>query len=234
MKISILTLFPEMFDGPFTHSIVKRAQEKGLVQIELINIRDFGIGKHQIVDDTPYGGGVGMVMRVDVVHEAITQAKKTFSDDTSVKQKVVLLTASGKTFKQTLAKQFSQLDHLILICGHYEGIDDRIKHFIDEEISIGDFVLTGGELPAMLITDSVVRLISGVITEGATDDESFSQKGQTLLEYPHYTRPQEYQGHSVPEVLLSGNHAHIAQWREEKSMDKTKLIRPDLLKAPLK
>ena len=232
MKISILTLFPEMFDGPFTHSIVKRAQEKGLVQIELINIRNFGIGKHQIVDDTPYGGGVGMVMRVDIVHEAIKQAKKNVKQD--AKQKVVLLTASGKTFKQTIAKEFSQLDHLILICGHYEGIDDRIKHFIDDEISIGDFVLTGGELPAMLITDSVVRLISGVITEGATDDESFSQKGQTLLEYPHYTRPQEYEGHAVPEVLLSGNHANIAQWREQKSLEKTKHVRPDLLKEPLK
>lgn len=218
-----------MFAGPFDHSIIKRAKEKRIIEIELINIRDFGIGKHQIVDDTPYGGGVGMVMRVDIIHEAIKAAKKNFAQN-SDKQKVVLLTASGKTFKQTVAKEFSELDHLILICGHYEGIDDRIKHFIDEELSIGDFVLTGGELPAMLITDSVVRLISGVITEGATEDESFSQNGQALLEYPHYTRPQEYAGHEVPEVLLSGNHAHITQWREEKSLEKTKLVRPDLIK----
>lgn len=227
MKITILTLFPEMFIGPFDHSIIKRAQEKGLTEIEFINIRDFGIGKHQIIDDTPYGGGVGMVMKVDVIHQAIKQAKK---NSTAKKQKVVLLTASGKRYTQQLAQTFSQLDHLILICGHYEGIDARISHFIDDEISIGDFVLTGGEIPAMLVTDSVVRLLSGVITEGATTDESFSQDGQILLEYPHYTKPQDYEGLSVPEVLLSGNHAKIKAWKKEQAITRTKQIRPDLLK----
>ena len=228
MKISIITLFPEMFKGPFDHSIIKRVAEKGLVEIEYINIREFGIGSHQVVDDTPYGGGVGMVLRVDVIHEAIKHAKKS-AQSTNIK--IVLLTASGKTFNQTIAGEYAKLDHLILICGHYEGIDDRIRHYIDEEVSIGDFVLTGGELPAMLITDAVTRLISGAITEGAVDDESFTDKEEgRLLEYPHYTKPQNYEGHEVPEVLLTGNHAKIAAWRHEKGIEKTKTVRPDLLK----
>jgi tRNA (guanine37-N1)-methyltransferase len=231
MKISILTLFPEMFAGPFDHSIIKRAKEKDLVEIEYINIRDFGIGNHKMVDDTPYGGGIGMVMRVDVVHAAIEHAKKQFQprNTPDTLQKTVLLTASGKTFNQTKAKEFSHLDHLILICGHYEGIDDRIKHFIDEEISIGDFVLTGGEIPSMLITDAVTRLIPGVLPEGATDDESFSLE-EGLLEYPHYTKPQTYKNLEVPEVLLSGNHRTIGEWRRKKSEEKTAIIRPDLVK----
>jgi len=227
MKISILTLFPEMFTGPFDLSIIKRAKGKKLVEIELINIRDFGIGSHQIVDDTPYGGGVGMLMKVDVVHQAIEYAKK---NTPAKNRKVILMTASGTTYKQQTAQAYAKLDHLIIICGHYEGIDARISNYIDEEISIGDFVLTGGELPAMLITDSVVRLLEGVITEGATTDESFSQNGQTLLEYPHYTKPQAYNGHEVPEVLLSGNHAKIKTWRDEQALTKTKQARPDLLK----
>jgi tRNA (guanine37-N1)-methyltransferase len=229
MKITILTLFPEMFAGPFDHSIIKRAKEKGLVEIELINIRDFGEGTHKMVDDTPYGGGIGMVMRVDVIHKAIEHAKIKVNSD---KQKVVLMTASGKTFKQQTAKHFSTLDHLILICGHYEGIDDRIAQYIDEEIAIGDFVLTGGEIPAMLITDAVTRLIDGVITKGATEDESYAtQVDMTqLLEYPHFTKPQTYEGVSVPEILLSGDHKKIAAWRKEKAVEKTTKIRPDLLK----
>ncbi len=230
MKITILTLFPEMFTGPFDHSILKRAKEKGLVEINFVNIRDFGAGKHKMVDDTPYGGGVGMVLKVEVVHEAIEDAKCKVQN-AKCKERIVLLSASGKTFKQSVAKEYSQLDHLILICGHYEGVDDRIKNYIDEEISIGDFVLTGGEIPAMLITDSVVRLISGVITEGATEDESFSQNGDMLLEYPHYTKPKIYEDHEVPEILLSGNHPQINDWRKEKALEKTKKIRPDLLKS---
>src|SRR5260221_1286508 len=169
MKITILTLFPEMFSGPFDYSIIKRAKEKKLVEIELLNIRDFGIGPHKMVDDTPYGGGVGMVLKVDVLHKAIEHAKAAFSQNKTTKQLVVLTSASGKTFKQQTAKAFSGLDHLILICGHYEGVDERIMQYIDEEISIGDFVLTGGELPAMLIADSVVRLLEGGITQGATE-----------------------------------------------------------------
>lgn len=232
MKITILTLFPEMFAGPFDVSIIKRAKEKGLVAIACLNIRDFGLGKHQIVDDTPYGGGVGMVMRVDVLHKAIEHAKGVFRKESNMKQvneKTILMSASGKPFKQEVSKNFSQLDHLILLCGHYEGVDDRILQYIDEEISIGDYVLTGGELPAMVITDSVVRLIDGVITQGATEDESFS-KDENLLEYPHYTKPQEYDGREVPEVLLSGNHQKIASWRHEQALKKTKTVRPDLLK----
>jgi tRNA (guanine37-N1)-methyltransferase len=227
MKISILTLFPEMFAGPFDHSIIKRAKEKGLIEIEFINIRDFGIGMHQMVDDTPYGGGVGMVMRVDVLDKAIQKAKG--ENDKGEATKVVLMSASGKPFKQRDAKRYAQLDHLILICGHYEGVDERVMKYVDEEVSIGDFVLTGGELPAMTITDSVTRLLEGAITQGAVEDESFSNPDETL-EYPHYTKPREYDGENVPAVLLSGNHKEIAEWRKEQSFKKTERIRPELLK----
>jgi tRNA (guanine37-N1)-methyltransferase len=240
MKITILTLFPEMFAGPFSLSILKRAQEKGLVEIEFVNIRDFGEGKHKIVDDTAYGGGVGMVMKVDVLHKAIEHAKKQndvrparpaggdSGQARMTKEKTVLLTASGKKFVQAKAKAFSQLDHLILICGHYEGIDHRIKQYIDEEISIGDFVLTGGELPSMLIADAVIRLLPGVLPEGATENESFAEN-ENLLEYPHYTNPRSYDGQDVPEVLLSGNHAKIAAWKREQAGERTKENRPELL-----
>ncbi len=230
MKISILTLFPEMFAGPFDHSIIKRAKERGLVDIEFVNIRDFGIGKHKMVDDTSYGGGIGMVMKVDVLHRAVQNAKcKTQS--AKCREKTILLSASGKQFKQQTAQEFSNLDHLILICGHYEGVDDRIKQYIDEEISIGDFVLTGGEIPTMLIADAVTRLIPGVLPVGATEDESFSkQNNETLLEYPHYTKPQIYDNQAVPDILLSGDHKKIAAWKREQAMKKTTKIRPDLLK----
>lgn len=184
-----------------------------------------------MVDDTPYGGGVGMVLKVDVLHKAIEHTKTTFakqSNNETLKQLVVLTSASGKPYKQSIAKQFSKLDHLILICGHYEGVDERIMKYVDEEISIGDFVLTGGEIPAMLITDSVVRLLEGAITQGAVEDESFSKEMQ-LLEYPHYTKPREYDGQEVPDVLLNGNHQKIAEWRKEKSLEKTKHVRPELL-----
>ena len=232
MKISILTLFPDMFTGPFTESILKRAKERGLVDIALINIRDFGIGDHQMVDDTPYGGGIGMVLKIDVLHKAIEHAKNSYaqsqgSEDGDVKRKVILTSAGGKTYKQSIAKAYSQLDHLIIICGHYEGVDERVMQYIDEEISIGDFVLTGGEIPAMLIADSVTRLIQGVITDGATEDESFTQP---LLEYPHYTKPRTYDGQDVPEILLRGDHGKIKTWREKKALEKTERVRPDLIK----
>jgi tRNA (guanine37-N1)-methyltransferase len=232
MKISILTLFQEMFAGPFEQSIIKRAQEKHIVEITYINIRDFGIGTHKMVDDTPYGGGVGMVLKVDVLHQAILHTKETFLEKSGKKtgnQLVILTSAGGLPYKQERAKHYATLDHLIIICGHYEGVDERIMKYIDEEISIGDFVLTGGELPAMVIADSVVRLLEGAITQGAVEDESFSNEMQ-LLEYPHYTKPREYDEQNVPEVLLNGNHQKIARWREEKSLEKTKRIRPDLLK----
>ncbi len=229
MKISILTLFPEMFVGPFDHSIIKHAKQKGVVEIELVNIRDFGIGLHRMVDDTPYGGGIGMVMRVDVVHDALAYAKRKAK---SKKLKTVLLTASGKTFKQDTARDYSQFDHLILVCGHYEGIDERVTQFVDEQISLGDFVTTGGEIPAMLITDAVTRLLPGVLKETVTEAESFSlrTKGGVSLEYPHYTKPQVYEGLSVPDILLSGDHAKIAEWRMEQARNKTQRNRPDLLK----
>lgn len=224
MKITILTLFPEMFKGPFDVSIIKRAKEKKLVDIEYINIRDFGIGKHKLVDDTPYGGGNGMVLRVDVLHKAIEKAKdKKLKGDA---QKVILLGAHGKTFNQKTAESLSKLKHLIIICGHYEGFDERIKNFVDEEISIGDFILTGGEIPAMLITDSIVRLIKGVLSDGSAALESFSP----YLEHPQYTKPQIYEDKSVPEILLSGNHKSIETWRKNESIKVTSKLRPDLIK----
>jgi tRNA (guanine37-N1)-methyltransferase len=238
MKISILTLFPEMFQGPFELSIVKRAQEKRLIEINLINIRNFGIGKHKIVDDTPYGGGTGMILRPDVLHEAIQNTKLKINKKWKMKngkntEKVILLSASGKTYNQKKAKELAGIDHLILICGHYEGVDERIKNYIDEEISIGDYITTGGEIPSMLITDSITRLIPGVLKPGVTDTESFSlneAEHQTYLEYPHYTKPLEYNGLKVPEVLLTGNHKKIIEWRIQQAEEKTKKIRPDLLK----
>jgi tRNA (guanine37-N1)-methyltransferase len=230
MKISVLTLFPQMFAGPTSESILKHAQEKGLVTYEFINIRDFGIGRHKIVDDTPYGGGLGMVMRVDVVHKTIEAARdKSLSKD---EERVVLMTADGATYSQRVAERYSQLKHLILVCGHYEGLDERIKAFVDEEVSLGDFVLTGGEIPAMAIIDSVTRLIPRVLKEGVTESESFSLSdgSHKLLEFPTYTRPEEYQGMNIPDVLLSGHHTNIEAWRKAEAMKKTEKRRPDLLK----
>lgn len=227
MKISILTLFPEMFYGPFDHSIIKNAKEKNLVSVNFVNIRDFGIGKHRVVDDKPYGGGRGMVLRVDVLEKAISAVKdKKLNSKT---QKTILLSPKGSTFNQKKAFEFANLKHLILICGHYEGIDERAGEFIDEELSIGDFILTGGELPAMLITDAVVRLITGVLKEGVTDAESFSLRDVPLLEHPQYTKPNIYKKLAVPAILLSGNHKKIEEWRKKASMTATLKFRPDLL-----
>jgi len=224
MKISILTLFPQMFEGPFNYSIVKNAINKKLVTISFVNLRDFGIGPHKIVDDKPYGGGVGMVLRVDVVEKAIESTKdKNLS---AKSQKVILLDPRGKTFDQKKAKQLARLKHLILVCGHYEGIDERIANFVDEKISIGDFILTGGEIPAMIITDSVVRLITGTLKKKATQIESFSP----YLEYPQYTKPRLYKNYSVSKVLLLGDHKKIEEWRKKASLAYTKKLRPDLLK----
>lgn len=208
MTISILTLFPEMFSGPLDYSIVKRAKEKGIMTINFVNIRDFSTDTYKSVDDHPYGGGVGMILRVDVIDRALR----------ALRGKKVLLDPRGDTFTQKKAREYAKLDHLILICGHYEGVDERIKTLVDESISIGDYVLTGGELPAMVITDSVVRLLPGVLKEGVTQSESFSPSlithhSSLPLEYPQYTRPEEYQGMRVPDVLLSGNHKKIEEWR---------------------
>lgn len=225
MKITILTLFPEMFDGPFSQSILKRAQEKKFVEIRLVNIRDFGQGKHKVVDDRPYGGGVGMVMKVDVLDLAIQSVKDTHL--TKNEQQVVLLDPRGQQFVQKKAKELSTLKHLILLCGHYEGIDERVRSLVDQTISIGDFVLTGGETAAMVITDSVIRLIDGVLKPDATTLESFSTP---LLEHPQYTTPQTYKGMNVPEILLSGNHQKIEEWKKNTSKEITQMHRPDLLK----
>ena len=219
MKFDVLTLFPEMFE-PLKESIIKRASEKDLINITLTNIRDFSEDKHGHVDDTPYGGGAGMLMKPDVVLRAVNAVKKENS-------KVVYLTPSGKTLNQNKVKELAKLDHLILLCGHYEGIDQRvIDKVVDEEISIGDYVLTGGELPAMVLIDSISRYIPGVIAESSTDEESFSDG---LLEYPQYTRPEVFEGERVPEVLLSGHHENIRKWRREKSLEITFKKRPELL-----
>lgn len=224
MKISILTLFPEMFQGPFDSSIIKRAKDKKLIDIEYVNIRSFGLGKHKLVDDTPYGGGNGMILRVDVLAKAIEKTRnKKFKKN---EEKVILLSAHGRTFSQKTAENYSKLKHLIIVCGHYEGFDERIKNFIDEEVSIGDFILTGGEIPAMLITDSVARLVKGVLREGSASSESFSP----YLEYPQYTKPQKYGNLSVPEILLSGDHGKINLWRKNESVKVTSKLRPDLIK----
>lgn len=226
MRISILTLFPEMFKGPFSESIVKRAIDKKKVSIKIVNIRDFGIGRHKTVDDTAYGGGVGMLLRVDVVKDAIDSV---FDKNLNTsEQKVILLKASGEKFNQRTAEKISKLKHLILVCGHYEGVDYRIRNFVDSEVSIGDFVLTGGEIPAMAITDSVVRLISGVLKDDATKLESFSEG---ILEHPQYTKPPSYEGLKVPSVLLSGDHKKISDWRDREALVQTKKNRPDLVKG---
>jgi tRNA (guanine37-N1)-methyltransferase len=214
-----------MFAGPFDYSIINRAREKKLVSIAFVNIRDFGEGKHKTVDDKAYGGGRGMILKVDVLERAIQEAK-----DKKLKkseEKIVLLSPKGKTFNQKKAVSFSKTKHLILICGHYEGVDARIEHFIDEEVSIGDFITTGGEIPAILITDAVSRLINGVLPEGVTDDESFSKE---TLEYPQYTRPEIYKNLSVPKILISGNHEKIEEWKKQESAKVTKKVRPELLR----
>jgi len=235
MKIDILTLFPKMFKGPFDESIIKRAQSRGLVQIKIHNLRKWAKDKHKTVDDRPYGGGVGMILMIEPIDRALRDLKGKRKIQ---KPKVVLLSPQGKVFNQKLAKKLSKEKHLILICGHYEGVDERVREYlINEEISIGDYILTGGEIPAMVVVDAVVRLIPNVIErEEAIKKESFvcinelihSNKG--LLEYPQYTRPENYKGLKVPKVLLSGNHKEIARWREKKALEKTRKKRPDLLK----
>ena len=222
MRIDILTLFPGMFRGPFDESIVRRAIESGLLQIDVHNIRDFAEGRHKVVDDYPYGGGAGMVMKPEPIFAAVESLRRANS-------RLVLMSAQGRTFDQAAAERLSHVDHLVLLCGHYEGVDERvIDHLVDEELSIGDYVLTGGELAAMVVCDAVVRLIPGVLgAEESAQEESFADG---LLEYPQYTRPPDFRGWEVPEVLLSGNHAVIAAWRRAQSLLRTLRRRPELLK----
>lgn len=219
MKIDILTLFPNMFDGFLTESIIKRAINDNKVEINLIDFREFSKDPHKKVDDTPYGGGSGMVLTCQPIFDAV----KSVRDDDSV---VILLTPDGYQYKESLAKELSLKKHLILICGHYEGFDERIRSICDMEISIGDYVLTGGEVPAMVLVDSITRLLPGVINEESYTNDSFSTN---LLDYPTYTKPRSYEGMDVPEVLINGNHKEIMEYREKMSYNKTKERRPDLL-----
>ena len=246
MKIDILTLFPEMFET-INHSILERAIKNNLLKINTINIRDFSKDKHKKVDDTPFGGGAGMVMTCQPLFDAIKSVlnideqefiKTINSQKTKTKQKkelkakqnfsIIYMSPKGEKLEQKTVIELSKLEHMIIVCGHYEGIDQRVIDYFDmQEISIGDYVLTGGELPAMVLVDSVARYVDGVLSEGSTDEESFSNG---LLEYPQYTKPREYEGLIVPEVLTNGNHKEIEKWKKEQSLKITKERRPDLLK----
>jgi len=219
LRIKILTLFPDMFNEFKNESIIKRAIDKGICTIECIDIREYSLDKHHHVDDTPCGGGAGMVMAVDVVARCI-RANTTDSSH------IVMMTPQGERYSQKKAEELKKYDELVILCGHYEGFDERIRSFVDEEISIGDFVLTGGEIPAMVISDSVIRLLDNAIKEESHEDDSFSIG---LLEYPQYTRPIDFEGNLVPEVLLSGNHKNIQKFRKKEALRRTYLKRPDLL-----
>mgnify|MGYP002715982758 FL=1 len=222
MKIDYLTLFPEMFDGVLNHSILKRAQDKNIIEVNTVNFRDYAENKHNQVDDYPYGGGQGMVLKPEPVFNAMQDLKHTD------KTRVILMCPQGRPFSQTIAEELSEAEHIVFICGHYEGYDERIREYlVTDEISMGDYVLTGGELPAMTMTDAIVRLIPGVLgNEQSHQDDSFSDG---LLEFPQYTRPREYKDMTVPDVLLSGNHANIEKWRHEQKLIRTLNKRPDLL-----
>lgn len=222
MRIDILTLFPNLFSGFVSESIIKRCIEKGLVEINVVDFRKYSKLNNNMVDDTPYGGGGGMVLRVEPLYDAINDMKRDDND-----AKVILLTPDGTPYKQSMAVDLSKEKHLIFVCGHYEGFDERIRTLCDYEISIGDYVLTGGEIPAMAISDSIIRLLDGAITNTSLDSESFNDN---LLDYPTYTKPQEFMGMRVPDVLISGDHAKIKAWRDEKRIERTKERRPDLLK----
>lgn len=227
MKITVITLFPEVFENVLSHSIIKRAQQKGLVEFKIINHRDFGIGNHKTVDDKPYGGGAGMILKVDVLKKAIDASRLNIKNE-----KVILLDPQGEEYKQEKAENLSKLSHIILVCGHYEGFDERIRKFADLEISIGDYVLTGGEIPAMVIIDSVTRLITGVLKDPtATKNESFSKTlGLRILEGAQYTRPEEFEGVKVPKEFLSGDPKKVILKKQESAKKRTITRRPELLK----
>ena len=233
MRIDIITLFPEFFESFVKHSIVGRAVKNNKLEIVTHNLRDYADDKYKSVDDHPYGGGPGMVLRFDVLLKALKNVKAK-SKIQNNKSKTILLTPQGQVYKQKMAQELTKETNLILICGHYEGFDERIREYVDIEISVGDYVLTGGEIPAMVIVDSVVRLLPGVLGDDKSSiDESHSpstSSGSTrLLEYPQYTRPEEYDGKSVPKILLGGNHKEIDAWRKEQAEERTKVRRPDLL-----
>ncbi|MNW45825.1 tRNA (guanine-N(1)-)-methyltransferase [compost metagenome] len=232
MRVDVLTLFPEMFDGVFHSSILGKAQEKGIVSLQAINFRDYAGNKHGTVDDTPYGGGGGMVLKPEPIFRAVEDLLGDDEASSSVpdghKPRIILMCPQGETFTQHKAEELAREEHLIFICGHYEGYDERIReHLVTDELSIGDYVLTGGEIPAMVVIDSITRLLPGVLgNEMSAVTDSFSTG---LLEYPHYTRPVEFRGWKVPDILLSGHHANVATWRRKEAFRRTLLRRPDLL-----
>jgi len=225
MTITVLTLFPEMFPGPLGASMIKRAQEQGLLAIGVTDIRDYAEGRHRVADDAPFGGGAGMVMKPEPIFAAVEAAR--CPAELGCRERVILLTPQGRTLNQGVAAELAGYEHLILVCGHYEGVDERVReHLVDDELSIGDYVLTGGELAALVVLDAVARLVPGVLgaEEGAAED-SFAAG---LLEYPQYTRPAEFRGWQVPEVLLSGHHEQIRRWRHQQALKRTRDRRPDL------
>ncbi|EXJ22539.1 tRNA (Guanine37-N1) -methyltransferase [Alkalibacterium sp. AK22] len=224
MKIDVVTLFPEMFDGPLGHSIVSRAIDKGLVEVNRVNFRQFGKGKHQVVDDTPYGGGAGMLLKPDPLFEAMESIE---TRERETKKRVILMDPAGKPFNQAMAEDFSKEEHLVFLCGHYEGYDERIRSLVTDEVSLGDYVLTGGELAAMVMIDASVRLLPSALGNASSAETDSHSSG--LLEHPHYTRPAEYKGMKVPDVLMSGNHAKIDEWRHRESLKRTFFRRPDML-----
>jgi tRNA (guanine37-N1)-methyltransferase len=257
MRFDLITIFPEFFNGPLDHGIVRRASEAGLIHVQVQNLRDFTKGRHRTVDDRPFGGGEGMVLKPEPLFEAVESLLGRSVGDAAKQNEpdpgtaIVLMSAAGRLFDQETARRYSQLQRIILICGRYEGVDERVaEHLANEEVSIGDFVLSGGELPAMLVMDAVTRLLPGALgNEASAQNESFSElqavtakpdktwnttrseSGKEvgmLLDFPHYTRPAEYRGWKVPEILISGNHAEVAKWRKQKALEKTRRNRPDL------
>lgn len=224
MKIDVLTLFPEMIKEPMSHSIMKRAQERDLIDINIINFRDYGQGKHKLVDDIPYGGGAGMLLKPEPLFEAMDDIQA----NTTTKPRVILMDPAGRPFTQSVAEELSEEEHLVFICGHYEGYDERIRTLVTDEISLGDYVLTGGELASLVMIDATVRLLPEVL--GNNESALLDSHSSGLLEHPHYTRPVEYRGMVVPKVLRNGNHKLIDEWRRKESLKRTFLRRPDMLK----
>ena len=227
MKFHIVTIFPDFFQGPFEHGVIQKAREAGLIEIQVHDLRTWTYDRHRTVDDRPFGGGEGMLLKAAPIFEAVEAIRPERSEGS----KVVLLSAQGKRFDQAKAREFSELEELVLICGRYEGVDERVaEHLAEEELSIGDYVLSGGELAAAVVVDAVARLRAGVLgNESSTVDESFSEEG--LLDWPHYTRPAEFRGWKVPEVLIGGNHEEIRKWRRSAAREKTQRQRPDLLEG---
>lgn len=226
LSIDIFTLFPAMFEGPFAESIIKRARANGAIDIAVHNIRDWATDKHHMADDTPYGGGAGMVMKAPPIVEAV---ESVLGGDLGSAY-IAIMSAGGRPFSQPVARELAQAHRLVLICGHYEGIDDRVGQILDcDELSIGDYVLTGGELPAMVVADAVIRLVPGVIGALSIADESHNPDAPAMVEYPHFTRPFTYRQHTVPDILISGHHANIERWRREQARGRTAQWRPDLV-----